>query len=562
MKEIKVKMNKNYIISAILLFCAFTINASDCVVYSPKNGTIVTDDFYFVCQWGDNENMTIEIAKDESFSSIIISESSRWTNVEGWMQSPMPITNFGNGTYYWRIAKAGGYSDVLSFVVEGRPEVGADYEIVRDSHNYPMVSLSNGLPPLTISSMWLRSIPTNNGLNQSSKGAYNTSMVVKDGIVYIGNGNYNPVTCQLFRYNAYTGEQLETLDVQFHSHHTTPLWPMTSLVMDDDGTVAMFSRNQNSEDYIYLHTINLETGMVIREYKCERPYSSEYRNYYHFSLRGAINSGTFSVYSAVMYGSSTSSNNISSLYIWNFNEHKPTLDSPYNLNLPANKIAIYIVCPIDDENVIVDNNYTIYPQVYNLSTGKYTAELPSELLPEDYKSMGINIYNHGDVRLMGYASKATDGSKFNIVALPDGFPASLDNAKLLWTLPEQTLGNISGTNNFTCSHLVDATPSGASTPRSYLYMYSAGNGLAAYVLTHLTTTSVDDVISEKTVEFKLNGRNLLLSDFVESVELYNANGVKIKQVNNSSVIDLSDLTCGVYIAKIESLDMVYKFVLK
>ena len=152
------------IFSAVLVLISFAVQASECEIYLPDDKAVVTDDFHFVCHWDDNSNLTLQIATDETFSDIIYAGSSKWVLYNDYyMQYLMAVTNFQNGTYYWRIAKDDAFSQVRSFTVEGRPEVSAEYVVVRDQNDYSIVHLSNGLPPISIASMWIRSDLNNNG---------------------------------------------------------------------------------------------------------------------------------------------------------------------------------------------------------------------------------------------------------------------------------------------------------------------------------------------------------------------------------------------------------------
>jgi hypothetical protein len=81
------------------------------------------------------------------------------------------------------------------------------------------------------------------------------------------------------------------------------------------------------------------------------------------------------------------------------------------------------------------------------------------------------------------------------------------------------------------------------------------------VLSHATTTGIDDVVASET-DVNLNGRNLILAKEAESIAIYDIYGRKIKQAENTSVIGLQDISLGVYIAKISNSNKAYKFVLK
>lgn len=545
------------IFSAVLVLISFAVQASECEIYLPDDKAVVTDDFHFVCHWDDNSNLILQIATDETFSDIIYAGSSKWMLYNDYyMQYLMAVTNFQNGTYYWRIAKDDAFSQVRSFTVEGRPDVSAEYEVVRDQNDYPIVQLSNGLPPITIASMWIRSDLNNNGLGQTDKGAYNTSMVVKDGIVYVGNGI---TTAQLYRYNAYTGEHLSTIDIDFGSY-TRPTSPLADMCMDDDGNVIMTNRaNSKTERYIYAHRVDVTTGKVTGEYKCELPLASniEGATFYRCMIKGSVSTGDFTIYSAVMPTTS-----YSTACKWEFANWNPKLEtSRFNYvstDMNTSRPSIY---PIDEDYFVLDDNKYNYPTIFSWNSNTAVAELPADMLPTDKKCMGVELFEHSGMNMIAYASSVNGGSKFNIAVLPDEFPTTFNGIKNLWTLPEQSLGTVSPTVPGMFARVVDMSAEGSATSRSYLYLYSSGNGLGAYVLSHATTTGIDDVVASET-EVNLNGRNLILTKEVESIVIYDIYGRKIKQAENTSVIGLQDISLGVYIAKISNSNKVYKFVLK
>ena len=175
--------------------------------------------------------------------------------------------------------------------------------------------------------------------------------------------------------------------------------------------------------------------------------------------------------------------------------------------------------------------------------------------------MFVELFEHSGMKMIAYASSVNGGSKFNIAVLPDEFPTTFNGIKNLWTLPEQSLGTVSPTVPGMYARVVDMSAEGSATSRSYLYLYSSGNGLGAYVLSHATTTGIDDVVASET-DVNLNGRNLILAKEAESIAIYDIYGRKIKQAENTSVIGLQDISLGVYIAKISNSNKAYKFVLK
>lgn len=146
---------KKLIIVLFGLVLSINALADDCKVFGPVDGVELSADFYFICQWGDNSNMVLEISSDEKFENMVFVGSSRWTAVEdadGWVQFPMALNELSNGIYYWRIERNGDYSVTRSFIIAGSSS-SEGYTILRDATDYAPVKINGINEPLILSSL-------------------------------------------------------------------------------------------------------------------------------------------------------------------------------------------------------------------------------------------------------------------------------------------------------------------------------------------------------------------------------------------------------------------------
>ena len=168
-----------------IISCVITLNCwANIELHYPYDGDLISDDFYFICKYKGNNALTLEVSKTNSFDEIIYRNSSRWLTYEEYYKQ-MPITpqELGNGTYYWRVSDGENYSTSWKFSITGQDEPNNNYTIIRDKDEYTLQVIQRYNEPLVLSSLWIRSENTNNGLCQFDKGGYNHGIALKDDII-------------------------------------------------------------------------------------------------------------------------------------------------------------------------------------------------------------------------------------------------------------------------------------------------------------------------------------------------------------------------------------------
>ena len=552
-----------HIFFILCLLLSFELRAEECNVFGPVDGVELSADFYFICQWGDNSNMVLEIATDNTFENKIFVGSSRWVDVEdaeGWVQFPMTISEVSNGTYYWRIERNGEYSQSRSFLIVG--SIGDEnYNIVRDATDYTPISINDANGALILSSLWMRSNVTENGLEQPESGAYNRGMVVKNGIIYISYGD-SKGNCHIDKYDANTGKALGQMAVDFNGY-ATPTYPFSGFDVDDAGNVyavscgAMYPTKRNLIISIIDLTTDPDVATITGSYECNVSgisaiSSSADSELAHSDVVGDISTGEFQVYTII-----NNSSGYSFLVEWTFAPGTSTATKSYAMQMQLGyNPRVY---KLANNRYLIDDQSSIHPSVFNTSKrgtfiGEFSQATDTYTAPTDYRGNGVHIFTHGETTMMVYASQVKSGVQYDLLILPQYVSSnySYAGATKLWSFPSKTLGNTTSGIISTISTTTDATPQGATSPRTNLYIYSSGNGLAAYSLFHATTTGVEALKSDETIEYQLSNDIVSLNKKVATINVYDMIGNQCASTENSAELSLKHLASGIYILNINN----------
>lgn len=557
---------------SIILFAfaviSFNIAVAAPVIYAPNNGEEVNTDFYFVCRWTGENQLGLEIATDASFENIVFSNSSRWLIVEEvWWQFPMSPQELGNGTFYWRVNYGDGYTTPYTLTICDQPEASSDYKIIRDGDEYPNLYISGYDTPIGLSSLWIRSENTSNGLGQTDEGGYNHAMVVKDNVVYISyEANMtNPPLLQ--RYDAQTGESLEPMTIDY-GNFSQPSGALCDMNIDDYGNIYTTNRGyiktgSTVDLYVDVLELNSEslTAKVVKRFTCVLPTQSEVnqsQQVFFAKAIGNVSTGEFTLYSVL---NAYTQSNVPIYYVtkWSYTENfSKTEVAKIGASSTSPKTRIHI---IDAENdyFIIDNNI-IHPTIYKGSTSKsdFSKESTFEV-SSDYTGNGMCVFKHGNVPMMLYGCNfKTEGSKFELITLSPNFFDETTNKvetfagiKSLWKFPNNYLGNVTPTQPCTIAATTTETTTDGY-PRTKIYIYSAGNGLAAYQLSHYTTTGINSPLAPDDIPFTFTNGTITIANGCKSAEIYTTMGNRVAKVHETESLDLSHLPKGIYIVYIDN----------
>lgn len=563
-------MNIKSITLFLLGFITFSISANP-TLHTPYNGQNINSDFYFICQSNDDETLTLEISDKESFDNIIFRNSTRWlTKDGGWKQMPVSPSELGNGIFFWRVAFNDTYSETRYFTITGQHESNSNYTIVHDQNEYSLITLDEYNAPLCLSSLWIRSNNTSNGLEQPDNGGSFHGMVVKNDIIYICYGGLNIENPMLYRYDANTGETLEPISINYGA------WDkgynmLSDIGIDDLGNIYSIncvSSDEENKDKFLVDMLEIEantsTAFVSKRYECLLPSAAKKTQQYIMfgSAKGNLASGEFSFFS-IAYGES----NRNILCRWDFSNNQFINDSPTTTIVSAASSSTNNrILPIETNyNYCIIDNEKIHPTIRNFDKASYISEFSSNtsFTPSDDKyGNGVYIFNHGNAKMMLYARthSKTNGTNFELLNLPSNFfdgsdseSTTFNNIRSLWQFPQNNLGK-RGTNMGVTSTLAASTSEITYNgyPSTKIYIYGAGTGLAAYKLSHYTTTSIEALEIEPKITYTIKNNLLIISNESETISIYNLTGTLIAHATFSNKIDISHLSHGIYILKIGS----------
>lgn len=549
-----------------IISCVITLNCwANIELHYPYDGDLISDDFYFICKYEGNNALTLEVSKTNSFDEIIYRNSSRWLTYEEYYKQ-MPITpqELGNGTYYWRVSDGENYSTSWKFSITGQDEPNNDYTIIRDKNEYTLQVLQGYNEPLVLSSLWIRSENTNNGLCQFDKGGYNHGIALKDDIIYISFGGNQGLQSHINRYNANTGESIDSILIDYTNFSQPPI-PLSDLGVDDYGNLyatscGSMSLSNHRDIIIDVLEVNPQSTIakVIKRYTCKLPLPDN--NKYDpteakfINITGNVSTGEFIAYS-VLDGVGSYA-----MCSWEFNRNI-TAASTTPKFLSTTTDSESRIFPLDVENSIyIIDNKDIYPTIYKNRTNKgdFTKE-SSFIVSNDPTGNGIHIFKHGNMPMMLYGCNyLTEGSMFELISLNPSFLDDTENQvetftgiKSIWKFPKTYLGGVKS-KLITPTTLATTKSEIASNglPITKIYIYSAGNGLAAYQIAHYTTTKIENVVEEE-FSWKLIDNKLLLSDYCNNIVIYNTLGNIVSTSRNTNIVNLHNIK-GLYIIKADN----------
>lgn len=555
----------------LFLLLAFTLNSHATILqHYPKNNEIITNEnFYFICECKEEYSIiTLEISNSHDFDEIIFSNSTRWlTKYDVWKQMPMSTSELGNGTFYWRVNYNSEYTNIMSFTISGQSEPNDNYKVIHDKNEYPPIIINEYEAPLVLSSLWIRSENTNNGLCQFEKGGQYHGMAIKDDIIYISFYDYINNTPHLNRYNAKTGESIDSVLIDYGDFEK-PNHALSDFNIDEAGNLYAINAGyiglSNEPDInLTLDVLDISNNniTVIKRYTCILPNNITLNQHIRFAKAlGDVNTGEFTLYSTLTYNE----DNALAICRWEFspsinicNAHKTI----YTFSAPATAEDSRIF-PLDNSKFyyIVDNN-TILPTLYKARTlkGDFTSET-SFNATTDYSGNGMHIFKHGNTPMIIYGCNfKKEGSKFELITLPshflDGSSDQVDTfngIKSLWKIPTNSLGFNTKTTISTLATTTSST-SANGYPQTNIYIYSNGNGLAAYQLSHYTTTSVDKDMVCNNLTWSFLNNKIKLSHKCDKITFYNINGSKISEFINTNSIDTNSFSKGFYVVKADNI---------
>ncbi len=490
----------------------------------PEDGATLNDDIVFVCSDNNDDKAVLEIATDLNFSNIVFTGTTGWHKEYPCLQYTVPAEVLGaNGTFFWRVrVSTAGLKDAVSDVrklIMGNgvnPDYG-NYTPRREMVEYPTVTPYNGnnTTQMTLTNLWIRNASNNNpGLSETlSRGM--VARADKNGdqggrdVVYISarSENNSNASSSLIRFDGTTGQQLSTLNL--NGEFTKALYPTNDVLLDASKQVLVHNLSLANKT-LSIGVVNLATSSVTTMFSQNTDVRVD-----HIDVWGTVsNSGTYYVLTA----------NGTTATRWKVTNGNVTRES---MSINAIGAAGRVVFTGRPDRFYVTGTESV-PKLY--SWGNST---PLATLFGDNFCGGMAYFTHDGYSFMAIATHDnTKGAKWTICSGVD-FTASGSRSEH-WVVPTQGMGNSShywtasggsGDPTMPVSVLqrdsyedgVHTLDNAASAQNTRLFVYSSGDGLAAYSMTRRIVTGVEDVV--------FDGAD---ADDSET-EYYNLQGIRVHQ---------------------------------
>lgn len=458
----------------------------------------------------------------------------------------------GKGTYRWRVVASGSRltptaSAVRTFSVEdikpGDYEDG--YTIKLDPAQYP------NSDSYTLESIWYRAVGapfSNFSFVDDAKGSFNRGMVATDRHVFISGRSAASTSADIYlnQYDAATGEFLRRIDLE-ESGRVADL-PCNDVLKDSKGNICISNLSLNiATTPVLIHRVNLLDGSL--ELVATLSASGfDGTRVDHVGIFGDVTSGSFTVFAA--------GSNSPYVFKWTVTDpdKSPTTTSrTFKQFYPSTSSHFGIaprVHPISTTEVYVDGGataWTLYAFNRNTNiTGSFANA--KDAAPADVEDNGGCVFTLGDKDyfLYNYASSSAGSQHALAVAGNKNFSGT----SLKWVFPANKLGKVVSS---TCSAPCDAVVNPANSTAN-LYVYSPGNGLAAYRLTDNSGASVGNIAidsEDSTLSYRLVGRDITLSHPAATIDVYTLTGALVASASNAAAITLP--AAGTYILRADAL---------
>lgn len=474
----------------------------------------------------------LQISTTPDFSTI--SKSKKVTPSDDGTGSKYATTikssNIGLGFWYWRVvAVKEGYANAASTyrsmtitsVGVGNYEEG--YEIVYDPADYGWYQ--TGIPNFVMYSKWIRSSATSYGnFSQDGNGTLNRSFVVSGDYLYISGRNSNSSAIYLDVYNRYTGEKMEQLALD--ADGLVAGYPCNTVMKDGDGNIYIANMTTSlTTTPLVVHRVNTSTGELtemLRATYLSENYPSATLRVDHVAMLQDDN--LLYIYAAV--------SNSSILIRWTLKDGTLSATKEFDLatwgywpTTAANFGSAPVVIPRSKGVVYINGGNTAMTR-YSLASAAITgtmADAPSGYQPAAATHNGGSWFPLNSKYYLVYPytyCTQSPGYTWRIAATNSSY--SYADMGYGLTIPEGGLGTVNSTTVQATSDYVlnaDATAD--------LYVYSPGNGVAAYTITNAWSTGVETVTTDGGLKVRMDGRKAVASDPTATIEAYTPGGALV-----------------------------------
>lgn len=496
------------------------------VLTAPAKGSTFNSDaikFEWTCS-DATASLTLQIVKTgNDFSRPVYSRDIK----AGATSATVATSSIGMGNFDWRVVAGGDRlistpSDVSSFTIKSLPITEDGYTVKNDGSTYPAYK------SITLENLWMRS--SKSGFanmtfkDPEGKGLYNRGMVATENAIYVSgrDGNGGSAEWYLNVYNPENGSLIRKLTL---TGGASLGYGCNDVFKDSNGNICISNLVLKSEtpQPLNIYRVNTETGALTLAVSLTT--AGTYGRIDHVAVTGDVASGNFTVIAAPA--------TLTSILTWNVtNGNAATAVShPVSAFRPTKSSHFGIaprIRPVSATEVYVDGGSTFW-SLYDISSATRTSALgvfPAghECEPENEADNGGAFFTLNNYLYNVYSHCGSEtGSQFRIARYePGANPAAnkFRDMAALWLVPEHNLGTVISTTQSSPVDVVVTSPATAN-----IYVYSPGNGLAAYRLSDTTSDIIDGIATE-------NGD--------DEAHYYNLQGISVKAEN---------LVPGIYIER-------------
>jgi hypothetical protein len=331
-------------------------------------------------------------------------------------------------------------------------------------------------------------------------------------------------------------------DVMLSENVKMGYYPCNDVIKDSKGNVCVTNLTLNaSSTPLCVFVVDTETGEATQVAKIS---TSKSLRLDHVAIWGDVTSGNFKVYAAIR-----ESKNIMRWTFENGAQTKEETTSVTEFYSGSHFGTAPRVTMIDENSMFVDGGSQPMTR-YNFATGKMEGSFKDNeaLMTSGVEGNGsafftLNnkkyvVYSNSDDQIINSTATAITPWNFNVVTADDNM--SFASMKLLWTLPQEGLGNVYSS---TMQAPVDYAIIDENTARVVLYV--PGCGLCAYDIKDNTPSSIEDV-NNLDLHIYTHGNNITFSHKVDNVMVYDIAGAVVAHEDNVTNIAL-DVNKGAYI---------------
>lgn len=435
-----------------------------------------------------------------------ISYSTAVWNTSGTNLSAIVSTSaLSDGEYYWRvIASASKYdsstSETRIFYYEA-PGGEQDYEMYHEPTIYDNHEVSNTMS-VVIRNIWLRDAD-HNPIADNLNSIYCRDMVARPAdtdqrrdIVYICGRTANTSSKTdnfLARFDASNGRRLEDLALSYDSQYSAGYAGANDLMLDADNNLLISTLAVSASSTFTVSKIDVTDGSCTTLLSVNPSYRVD-----HAAVYGSINNSTYYIFAIENSSNSTT-------YAVRYTITNGNVAETRRCRLSVNHSTAPTIHPVSATRFYV-NGQSGHPTAYNIGNNGATITAQAtistiDIRPSDEQITGCDIFDIDGFSFMVMPYKRPANNVQWQLLSGNNFNTNFNGAERASVFPQDGLGTntpTSGDLNQPISVLKPQTATRLSgSEMTRLFVYSPGNGLAAYNLYVNYTTAVNDIVADE-----------------------------------------------------------------